>query len=453
MPPPGLSDLTAVAGARKQPGQASIFDRSFWFTYGANVAMMVAVSLLYRYADFVDALGGSEYQLGWIVGLGMVGSLFMRLAQGSGIDVYGARHIWLGSALLFIVSCFAHLAITSAHGPAIFCWRIVMQTSIAGFFGASISYISARHSTVRMAEAIGTLGTSGFIGTIMGTALGDFVLGSRGAAAPPQRMFLIAAASGAIALVFGWFATEGENRRLRRRRPPVGWLLARYHPGPVLLMGAAAGFGIGLPTVFVRPYALELGIKDLQVFFVPYMLVALVTRLCIRRLPALIGIRLMVLLGLSNLVGGMLLFLAVAKPWHMLAPALLIGIAHACMFPAVVAGGSGAFPARYRGLGTTLMLAMFDMGTLIGAPAFGGALALAEQFGLPRYPTAFLGVATILATSGASYALLTRRSPVHLGRAVRRAPSVAFERNAVPAPVCIRFEQAAQPPLPDNTTV
>ena len=47
----------------------------FWFTYLANASLMVAVSLLFRYADFVEFLGGSELQLGLIVGAGMVGAL------------------------------------------------------------------------------------------------------------------------------------------------------------------------------------------------------------------------------------------------------------------------------------------------------------------------------------------------------------------------------------------
>jgi hypothetical protein len=48
-----------------------------------------AVAILYRYADFVTLLGGSEFHLGWIVGVGMVGSLSVRLALGSWIDHHG----------------------------------------------------------------------------------------------------------------------------------------------------------------------------------------------------------------------------------------------------------------------------------------------------------------------------------------------------------------------------
>ena len=59
---------------------------------------------LFRYADFVTCLGGSEYELGWIVGVGMLGSIAMRIFQGVGIDRYvrvasgWGRWFWCWSA-------------------------------------------------------------------------------------------------------------------------------------------------------------------------------------------------------------------------------------------------------------------------------------------------------------------------------------------------------------------
>ncbi|HWC90399.1 MAG TPA: MFS transporter [Pirellulales bacterium] len=392
--------------------EGRVLGRSFWLTYASNTSMMAAVSLLYRYSDFVFSLGGTELLLGVIVGLGMVGSVLMRAFQGAGVDRYGARRVWLGSAALFITACFAHLALATAHSPAIFVLRIVWQTSVAGFFGASISYIAGRRSTVEMAEAIGTLGTSGFIGTVLGTSLGDQLLGSGMA---HRSMFALAGGIGAVALFFAWLATHADLPPVRRRRPPLVWLLKRYHPGPVLLMGMATGFGLGLPPIFLRPYAVELGIGQLGTFFYPYMLVAFVTRLAIRRLPMWIGIRGMMLLGLANLAIGILLFVPVREAWHLYVPAVFLGVAHACMFPAVVAGGSTAFPARYRGLGTAVMLAMFDVGNVIGPPAFGAVWQLAELCGWGPFQTAFFAAAGFLAATGAAFLWLSRRLRLKVG--------------------------------------
>jgi hypothetical protein len=149
------------------------------------------------------------------------------------------------------------------------------------------------------------------------------------------------------------------------------------------------------------------------------MLVAFVTRLAIRRLPLWIGIRGMMLLGLANLALGILLFVPVREAWHLYLPAVFLGVAHACMFPAVVAGGSTAFPARYRGLGTAVMLAMFDVGNVIGPPAFGAIWQLAEVWGWGPFQTAFFAAAGFLTALGVAFLWMSRNSRLEVGAITR----------------------------------
>ncbi len=418
MPPPTAAPVQheVPPGPRAQPrarphADVAAFGLPFWCTYLANSLMMVAISLLYRYGDFVSFLGGTEVDLGWLVAAGMVGSLLMRLAQGVGIDTYGPRRIWLWSSALFIVSCGGHVWITEVHGVPIYLLRILFQTSAAGFFGASITYISGRAPISRMAEVIGTLGTSGFVGMMLGTSLGDQLLNyARLDRNHVDHMFEAATLLAIAAYAFSWLATRGHPLPVKRRRMPVIWLLKRYHPGAVLWAGVAMGFGLGLPGVFLTRYAAELEIPKLAVFFWVYAPTAFLTRMAIRRMPARYGIRPMIVLGLSSLALGMLLFLVVHREWQFVFPAVFIGVAHAFSFPAVVAGGSGVFPIRYRGLGTTLMLAMFDLGNLVGMPAVGEMLHGFGRAGLHRYPAMFISVAGLLALVAALYAWLERKA-------------------------------------------
>lgn len=418
MPPPvtdpAETDAPAVACAESQERRSeaaggAAFGAPFWFTYAANTSTMVAVSLLYRYGDFVSFLGGDEVDLGWIVAAGMVGSLLMRLAQGAGIDTYGPRRIWLWSSALFVASSAGHLLVTTVDGPLVYALRVLFQTSVAGFFGASITYISGRAPIARMAEVIGTLGTSGFIGMMIGTQLGDQLLNyTELDRRHIDRMFLCVSFIGLAAFVFSWLATRGVAVRMKRRQPPILWLIRRYHPGAVLWAGAATGFGLGLPTIFLTLYAKELHIPKLAVFFWIYVPTAFVTRMLIRRLPQRWGVRPMVLWGMSCLALGILSFILVKTEWQFVFPAVLIGIAHAFVFPAAVAAGSGAFPVRYRGLGTTLMLAMFDLGNLIGMPAVGEMLHWYRHFGVPHYPATFVTAAAMIFAIGAAYTWFSR---------------------------------------------
>ena len=117
----------------------------------------------------------------------------------------------------------------------------------------------------------------------------------------------------------------------------------------------------------------------------------------------------MVLLGLGSLAASMLLYPMAWNEWTLAIPASVAGFAHAFLFPAVIGGGSVSFPSRYRGLGATLMFAMFDLGNLVGQPAVGMTLEAARWAGLPAYPTMFLAMAATLLSVAAVYAAIAPR--------------------------------------------
>jgi len=264
-----------------------------------------------------------------------------------------------------------------------------------------------------MPELVGVMGSSGFFGWILGPILGDLLFSGAHPTRPlVDRMFLLAAAAAGVAIVFAMLATHGTARPTPKRRPPMWALLRRYHPGPVLLVAAAMGAGVGLPHTFLRPYTMELNIPNLKTFFTAYAVTAFSVRIATRRFTERFGIRAMNLMGLVSMAAAMLLFLTIRSEWMLVIPALVFGVSHALLFPAVVGGGSGFFPKRYRGMGTVLVLAMFDAGNLFGQPIIGSIIEAAKWQGLPAYPTMFACVAAgMLATAG-GYALLSRPSVV-----------------------------------------
>ncbi len=404
-----LSKLNAKAGIvvpatrrdAEHPGVRTetdcVYDADFWLCYAANLCLTIAFAILFRYADFVSFVGGNEMHLGLIVGVGMFGALAMRTTQGVGIDRYGPRLVWMLSLMGFTLAALAHLLITSVNGPGIYLARILLATSTAGAFGASITYISLRAPPTRIAETIGTIGTSGFIGMGLGPALADRVFsGEGGPEQHVQRMFLWAAAMSMTALVLTAIGTRKPVRLDLQRRPPLWGVLRKYHPGVMLLVSAGTGMTLGLPYTFLRAYAAELDISGIRSFFVVYACVAFTLRVVTRRLPDRIGVRPVITWGLGCGAVSMLLYLCVHSEWSLAIPAVFAGAAHALLFPSVLAGGSRTFPIRYRGIATTLMLAMFDIGSLVGQPTIGAIIRGAGLAGLPSFPTMFTSVSVAL---------------------------------------------------------
>ena len=414
-------------------GPSRPYGSSFWFAYLANITVMTGIAVLYRYADFVTALGGSAFHLGWIVGVGMTGSLLTRLVVGTAIDRQGPRRIWMFSTAVFIVCTLAHLGIQRYDGPAIYVLRVVWCCAVAGIFGSSTTFVAIGAPLLRVAELVGMLGTAGFLGMVVGTQLGDLLYGGSQLPARWQtdQMFVAAALLAAASMVFVWLATRDHGAPGRRRHVPTLWLLRRYNPGAVLVVGVASGIGLGLPQTFLRPYAAELGIARIGLFFGVYAPAAIITRVVTRRWPERFGLDRIIFAGTGGLVTSVLLFLVVRQTWQLVIPGLLYGISHAVLFPATVAAGSRTFPKRHRGLATTLILATWDAGLLVGSPVAGVVLHYSDSLGLRAYPAMFVCMAMLMAVLTGWYGWAAWTRPPQNGRA-------RVNGKAVPIPVHVR---------------
>lgn len=375
----------------------SAYDRVFWLAYLSNGLTTIANGMLVRYADFVGLIGGEEQQLGLIVGVGMVGSIAMRLVQGVGIDRYGAARIWRGATICFAISLVAHLFLSSAYSPAVFIARAVLQTSLAGIFGASLTFISLRAPPQRMAEMIGTLGTSGFLGLLVGPLLSDWICGG-----PPvegveiQRLFILSAAIASTAALATWLASTGHVPPTSYRRPKLVAMLWRYTPFAVAMVAAAMGAGFVIPFTFLRPFAQDLRIPQVGWYFTVYAVTAFVARMTTRQMFMRFGNRPWILVGMSLLTLSFLSFVPVKHAWQLLVPGAVAGVAHALLFPSTMAAGATVFPPHYRGVATSLMLAMYDIGTLLGAPAVGVFLEAAKNTTDGAYPRMFACTAAVM---------------------------------------------------------
>ncbi len=421
-----------VAVAKVEPNKFSAdglgraYGAGFWTAYLANILVSAAWALLFRYADFVTHLGGSELHLGWIVGVGMVGSVVMRFFLGSGIDRHGPRVIWLVSLAVLAVALFAHLAITDYQGPAIYGLRIIFCTAVAGVFGASATFIAAGTSVERMAELIGMLGTSGFLGMMLGAQLGDLLCGTHALERwQIDQMFVVAGLLTVLAMPFAWWATRHQSPLVKRRRQPMLRVLQRYQPGTVLLVGIAGGVAISVPPTFLRPYAAELHITRMGVYFTVWAAAAVATRFFSRRWPDRFGLPPIILFGLAVMAVSQFLFLAVTSEWWLALPGLTLGVAQGIIYPMATAAGASTFPSRHRGLAITLSLAMFDIGQLVGAPVLGLILHHSQSFGLSSYPAMFTATAGVVVLAGVVYALYPtrRRAPQRLARRVVHEPA------------------------------
>lgn len=396
------------------------YGRAFWLAHLSSVLLVTGSSILIRYADFISVLGGNEFHLGWIVGIGMVGSLFVRLFLGDWIDRHGARPIWLGSLALFAASCYINVWITSCTGVAIYAARILFCCALAGVNGASMTFVGRHATEERLAELVGMLGTAGILGSAIGSSLSDLLLGSGEIVRGRVDLMFWAAGSFALAAApFAWLATGTECRRKDgpsqadiplEKKPSLLALVRQYHSGLIFTVGVAMGVGLGLPHTFLRTYGETLGIPRVGLFFAAYAVSAVITRLKTRKWFERFGTRNVTIMGTAGMVGSLLLLLPVRTEWQWIIPGVAFGWSQAVLFPAIIAAGAVTFPHRNRGLAMVLALATWDIGILIGSPIIGALVRYSPDLHLPEYPTMLLTISCVLALIGAYYTLATRKT-------------------------------------------
>ncbi len=372
---PGDAEQTTGQNAADEGvADEKVYDAQFWLAYVANFALVAANSLMYRFAELVAFLGGTEQAAGAIVGTGFAAVLFVRLYLGQGIDRYGVRTAWVISTLLFIAGS-ASLLFCHKVSIGIYVARTLYSIGMSGMLTCSVVHVQDMVPLNRRTEAIGILGTSGFLAMIVGANLGDGIF-----AIFPLGYTRFAVLSGTVAglgvcyLALVLFFMRGHVHVRPPNSPSAIKLLIHYWPGTVVAVAVTVGMGFSLTTVFLTRFATDRHIPGIRTFFTVYAIVALTFRLPGTRWARSIGRHLTIVLGLTGNAIGCLLLPFVSRDWQFVFPAVACGFGHALLYPAVVSLGAGTFPRRYRGLGTTLVLGLIEFGTAISPPALGSII-------------------------------------------------------------------------------
>ncbi|MSR57015.1 MAG: MFS transporter [Planctomycetaceae bacterium] len=356
----------------------SPYGTGFWLAYAANLLLVCGNALTFRFAEFVNSLGtaeellsGTEKLSGEIVRAGLIAAILFRLGLGRAIDHYGPRRMWLLSGLVLLSGDVGFLLVDHLS-PALWIARIAYQVGLAGMFSCSIVHIQNQVPPHRRTEIIGSLGSSGFVGTIIGTQLSDLTFRFLPPGNPRfDAMFWGVLVLGVLHTLVVFRLTKGDRHARPEVTPGPFRLLLRYWPGPIVLVAFAMGTGFAVTTVFLTRFVTATGLGGFGMFFLPYSITAFGCRWVLRDWGTTFGRHKMVLWGLAGLTVGQMLFLCVTSDWLFVLPGVVCGFGHSLLFPAVVSIGAGRFPVQYRGSGTTLVLGFTELGTAVAAPLLG----------------------------------------------------------------------------------
>ena len=361
-----------------QPTSDRLYDRNFWLAFISQSFFVSANTLLAHYSRWIEFLGGDLSQVGMIMGVGALLGLLLRPWMAQWINRLGARVMWACGYGMFSLFSLTNLFLENLD-LEIFIVRSGLVMGSAVVFASGLTYISQTTPESRRTEAIGIFGIGGFLGMLTGPFVGDLFLAER-LRENFEILFMVAAAANALPLIVLYFLrpTVNEGSKSSLRLADFVLITRRHWPGLILLVDFSFGVCMTAPFVFVASFidreSLDMpGISVIGLFFLFYAGIAIIVRLCSRRLPDRIGPERVLLSGILLMSIGMLCFSLVqaGNPWLISIPALLTGAGHSLMFHTMTSLTLQSFPLAVRGTGAAITLMMLDLGTFIGAPILG----------------------------------------------------------------------------------
>lgn len=392
------------------PGQSNVYGRLFWLCYAGNLLMVTANAMTFRFADLVRFLGGTETTTGEIVQVGMLGALCSRVFLGRALDRYGTRIVWCISTLMFVTGCVVFALCTDVSWN-IFVARVAFAAGVAGMSTAAILHVQNQVPRARRTEVVGNFGSSGFIGMVLGSQLGDLIFAVTSES--HTRFYILFGLAAVLTVAHGVLAvmiTRDDNHARPHETPWPHRLVIRYWPGPIVAVALMMGVSFTVTTVFLSRMTAERGLGGIGTFFLGYCFSAFIFRVASSTWAAKLGRHRLLLVGLAGHATGHLMLSQVTSQWQLIIPALTCGFGHALLFPSVVSLGTETFPREYRGTGTAIILGFTEVGVAVSAPLLGWIIDTSRASGFADpFSAMYYASATSACCVAAYYAWSTRR--------------------------------------------
>lgn len=375
----------------------------FILSYVANLVIVTANAATFVFADWVAWLAEHgevnatyhEEMPGRVIQYGVFAALVARIFLGQSIDRYGVRRVWLVMSTLALCGLGIFASLTTLS-PLLYVGRILFATGLAGMFTSGMFHIQWCVTDNRRTEFIALLGSSGFVGMMLGPQLADFLRW----VCPDRAVFFPAVFQMAFVLILIYVVCvilvtrHMPAPQKKSARPTLIKLTRMYWPGWVMLVSMVMGVVFTVPSLYLVRFNQHENFGGIATYWTTYAITAFLFRIRTAALSRRVGRYRLILLGLVAQGLGLWAIVPVTEWWHLLFSAILCGFGHAFLFPSIVSLGSGTFPPEYRGSGTNLTLGFLDLGAGLSAPLLGRIIDVGDS-GVDGFRTMFMVAGTV----------------------------------------------------------
>jgi MFS family permease len=315
---------------------------------------------------FLQDLGADLFTVGILMGAASLAGIVVRPWVGRALDSVGRRPCLITGGLIFFLSHLLYLSIDTI-GWAVVAVRLLHGLGMGMLMAAFFTLAADLSPQARKTEGIAIFGISGHLSGTIGVTMGEEIIRSGGYGA----LFVVCAMLSLVSILFSLGIPEPGHHR--PEGPREGFVSLSLSPSLRVPLGVTVAFALSLSSymVFLKPYALSVGIGSVTPFFVAYTLTAVGIRIIGGNWPDRFGLKRVIYPAMVLLALGILLLVIFPTPAGLVASGILAGIGHGFIFPILSVMIIGSERKANQGSRMTLFTMVFDLGLLIGAPLLG----------------------------------------------------------------------------------
>ncbi len=362
----------------------TIYSPNFFIASLSNFFFFTSVNAFSLLPLYIKVLGGTESQIGMIMGTYSLTAILAQPVTGALADRFGRkRFVLLGSALGIVAAL--GFAFSTRLGIGFFVLRLLQGLGFSAFYVSKLTLVADLVPPARRGEAVGLFGISGLITIALSPALGELLIHTAGYSA-----FFPAAAAAAGAGFLTSLTYHDTSSSPSEVAPPV---LSSLIPSARILWPILLSFVFGLMSgtvfVFLPTYAMQVGLARIGEFYIAYSVAAIAIRLTCGKLSDRWGRRRVILPAILLSALGCLGLVWLAGPVGLIVVGSLNGMAHGLLFPALSAYVIDLAGSEERGLALGAFTTALLLGSTVASFTFG---IVAEHLG---YPSIFLAASGI----------------------------------------------------------
>jgi len=359
----------------------------------ANLCHTASFSAFFLLPLYVLDQGGSQGDVGIVMGIFALASAAFRPWIASMIDRIGRKRSYTLGSILMVV---APLLYTTLHDPLgadyplFILLRLVHGVGLAICFTAVFTFMADILPRDRLNEGIGMFGISGLLGIAIGPVLAEATLARYGF----PGLFMVAGALAGTALLAHQPLQESHTRQITTADNHISFfsLLRREKFIVVGLLSLMFGVGLAATGSFVAPLAEERGLGYISVYFFCYSGGAIAIRFVGGKLADEVGERTILPYSILLYIAGIFMLPFTYNPLMLWIAGALSGIGHGLLFPLLNTMAVRDEPGDLRGKATGIFTGGIDTGIFAGSLILG---YIGDWFGLNvLFVCAGLGMAT-----------------------------------------------------------